>query len=327
MIVGVLGAGAWGTALAIASARAGCSVVLWGRDAEVMAGIEQTRFNARLLPDVPLTPAVRATSDFESLAAADLILAAVPAQALRDALVHARVAIGRAVPIVVCAKGIERGSGLLMSDVVRAVMPGNPPASLSGPSFAADVARALPTAVTLAADSLDLAAGIAGVLASPALRLYYSDDLAGVEIGGAVKNVLAIACGIAQGRGLGASAVAALTARSFAELARFGRALGARSETLTGLSGLGDLVLTCGTAQSRNFALGVAIGKGADPAMAGHGPLTEGVATAPILLSKARDLGVDMPIVESVEAVVAGRLAVDDAVQALLSRPSKVEAA
>ena len=325
MIVGVLGAGAWGTALAIAAARAGCSVTLWGRDGAAMAEMETSRLNPRLPPDLPLAPAIRATGELAELAPADLVLATVPAQVLRDALLHARVAIGPSVPVVVCAKGIERGSGLLMSEVVRAVMPGNPPASLSGPSFAADVARGLPTAVTLAADALDLAAEIARTLASPALRLYHSDDLVGVEIGGAVKNVLAIACGIAQGRGLGASAVAALTARSFAELSRFGRALGARTDTLTGLSGLGDLVLTCGTAQSRNFSLGLAIGKGADPAIAGHGALTEGVATAPILLSRARDVGVDMPIVESVDAVLAGRLTVDDAIQALLSRPSKVE--
>ena len=211
--------------------------------------------------------------------------------------------------------------------MARSVLPDNPPAALSGPSFAADVGRGLPTAVTLGAETVERATAIAALLATPELRLYHSDDLAGVEIGGAVKNVLAIACGITQGRGLGASAVAALTARAFAELVRFGRAYGARSETLMGLSGFGDLVLTCGTEQSRNFALGVALGQGVDRRAADGGKLAEGVATAPILLAKARERRVDMPIVESVDAILAGRLAVDEAVEALLARPARDEAA
>ncbi len=323
--VGVLGAGAWGTALATVAARAGCDVVLWGRDPDAIAAIEATRENARHLPGIALASAISATADIMALAAADLILVAVPAQALRTTLLHAVHAIRPYVPVAICAKGIERGSGLLLSDVVRRVLASNPPAALSGPSFAADVGRGLPTAVTLAAASLEQAATIARPLATPELRLYLSDDLVGVEIGGAVKNVLAIACGIAQGYGLGASAVAALTARAFAELSRFGRAYGARAETLAGLSGLGDLVLTCGTAQSRNFSLGLALGRGADLLAASDGKLVEGVATAPILLAKAREHGIAMPIVESVDAILAGRLAVRDAVEALLSRPIGAE--
>ena len=325
--VGILGAGAWGTALATVAARAGRPVILWGRDGDRMPVIAAARENVRFLPGVPLDPAIRPTADADRLSEADLVLAAVPAQTLRAVLVAAGRAIRPGIPIVVCAKGIERGSGLLMSDVVRGSLAGNPPAALSGPSFAADVGSGLPTAVTLAAETAAGAAAIAAQLSTPGFRLYHSDDLAGVEIGGAVKNVLAIACGIAQGRGLGASAVAALTARAFAELVRFGRAQGARAETLMGLSGFGDLVLTCGTAQSRNFSLGLALGRGGDRATAEGGALAEGVATAPILLAKAREAGVDMPIAESVAAILAGQITVDAAIDMLLARSVGAEAA
>ena len=324
--IAVLGAGAWGTALATVAARAGHPVILWGRDQDVMAAMAKTRENARHLPGVPLAAAVRPTAELGASSDADLILAAVPSQALRPTLLAVAPMLRRGAPVVVCAKGLERGSGLLLSHVVRSVLTESPPAVLSGPSFAADVGRGLPTAVTLAAETLSQAAAIASVLATPEFRLYQSDDLVGVEIGGAVKNVLAIACGIAQGRGLGASAVAALTARAFAELSRYGRACGARPDTLGGLSGLGDLVLTCCSTQSRNFSVGRALGQGADLAAACAGRLAEGVHTAPVLLAEARERGVRMPIVESVDAILGGRVTVDGAIEALLARPAGAEA-
>jgi glycerol-3-phosphate dehydrogenase (NAD(P)+) len=257
--------------------------------------------------------------------AADLVLLAVPAQAAR---VAARALAGRpapGVPVVACAKGIERGTGRWMTEVLGECLPAHPAAILSGPSFAADVAAGLPTAVTLAAHD-DLAARIARQLAIPTFRLYHRDDVRGVEIGGATKNVLAIASGVVAGRGLGASAQAALVARSFAELARFGRALGARPETLTGLSGLGDLVLTCTTMQSRNFALGWALGRGEPLASALAGAKrAEGVFTAAALVELARQNAVEMPIAASVDAILAGRTDVDAAIEALLARPRKAE--
>ena len=323
--IGVLGAGAWGTALAAAAARAGNGVILCARDPGVADSIEGSRENTRHLPGVRLEPAIRCTADPGALAEADLILAAVPAQALRGALGSVAPFVDPRAPIVICAKGIERETGLPMNAVVRAVCPGHEPAALSGPSFAADVGLGLPTAVTLAARQLELAQTIAARLASPTLRLYHSDDLDGCEIGGAVKNVLAIACGIAEGRGLGASAVAALTARAFAELLRFGRAHGARAETLMGLSGFGDLVLTCRSAQSRNFAFGLALGQGLSIDEAGRGRLVEGAMTAPVVLRKARALGVAMPIVENVVAILGGRLRIEEAVDGLLARPQRAE--
>lgn len=323
--VGVLGAGAWGTALAVTCARAGQPVALWSRFAPWAERLQAARENARDLPGVALPREIVATADADSLRAADLILAAVPAQALREALLSLGPSIRPGTPVVVCAKGIERGTGAAMREVVRACCPGCPPAALSGPSFAADVGAGLPTAVTLAAERLDVAEGVARRLATPTFRLYHTDDLVGVEIGGAAKNVLAIACGIAAGRRLGASAQAALMARAFAELSRFGRASGARPETLMGLSGLGDLVLTCGSAQSRNYSFGLALGQGTGVPSAMRGRLVEGVATAPVLEAAARRLGVEMPIVDAVTAVLAGRSSVAGAIEALLARPPRAE--
>ena len=323
--IGVLGAGAWGTALAVSAARAGQSVELWSRFAPWAERLRSARENARDLPGVRLPDAIVATADAEALRGVDLILAAVPAQALRDTLLTLGPTIRAGTPVVVCAKGLERGTGAAMRDIVRACCPGCPPAALSGPSFAADVGAGLPTAVTVAAEDLRLAERIARRLATPTFRLYHTDDLVGVEIGGAAKNVLAIACGIAAGRGLGASAQAALMARAFSELSRFGRASGARPETLMGLSGLGDLVLTCGSAQSRNHAFGQALGQGAETLSATRGKLIEGVATAPVLQAAARRLGVEMPIVDSVAAVLAGRSSVAGAIEALLARPPRAE--
>jgi len=318
----VLGAGAWGTALANVAARAGHEVHLWGRDPAAMAALARTRENPHL-PGVTLDAGVTPQTDLAAAARADLLLAVVPAQATRDLATRLKGLVAPGRPIVLCSKGIERGTGLFMSEVLAEALPDNPAAILSGPSFAADVSRGLPTAVTLAAQDEALAKAIAAALGAPSFRLYHTADVIGAQIGGAAKNVLAIACGIAAGRGLGASAVAALVARGFAELSRFGRSYGARPDTLMGLSGLGDLVLTCGSTQSRNYSFGYAIGRGEAP---GQGKLAEGAFTAGALVELATARGVDMPIAQSVDAIVAGRISVDAAVEALLARPSKAEA-
>ena len=322
-IVGVAGAGAWGMALANAAAAAGSAVVLWGRDAGRMGALEATRLSGKL-PGVRLSGRVAATGDLAALARCEAILVATPAQATRETAGRLAGLPGSA-PLVTCAKGIERGSHAFMTEVLSEAAPGRAAAILSGPSFAADVAAGLPTAVTLAASDEALARGLCRLLHGPNLRLYHSTDVRGVEIGGAAKNVLAIACGVAAGRGLGASAVAALIARGFAELRRFGAAFGARGPTLMGLSGLGDLVLTCSSAQSRNFAFGLALGRGASAAEAKAGGLAEGAFTAAALTEMARDRGVDMPIANCVEALVEGSLDVAGAVGALLARPQKSE--
>ena len=323
--VSVLGAGAWGTALANMAARAGHEVRLWGRDGAAMAALARTRENPHL-PGVTVDAGVTPLADLAQAASADLLLAVVPAQATRELALRLQGLVAPGKPIVLCSKGIERDTGLFMSEVLAQTLPDNPVAVLSGPSFAADVSRGLPTAVTLAAQDEALARDIAAALSAPAFRLYHSSDVIGAEIGGAAKNVLAIACGIAAGRGLGASAGAALVARGFAELSRFGRSYGARPDTLMGLSGLGDLVLTCGSTQSRNFSFGLAIGRGEAPEQALQGKLAEGAFTAGVLAKLAKARGVDMPIAQSVEAIVAGRIGVDAAVEALLARPSKAEA-
>jgi glycerol-3-phosphate dehydrogenase (NAD(P)+) len=322
----VLGAGAWGTALANAMASAGRDVVLWGRDGSGMAEIQARRENARHLPGVRLEPRVHATADLDLACAASVLLAVVPTQSIRALAGQLAGRLAPQTPLVLCAKGIEQGTRLFVTQIVAETLPQARPAILSGPSFATDVAKGLPTAVTLAAADLDLAADLADLLAAPALRLYHSGDVRGVEIGGAAKNVLAIACGIAAGKGLGASAGAALVARGFAELLRFGRVFGGQPETFMGLSGLGDLVLTCGSAHSRNFAMGAALGRGEPPDAANHGKLAEGAFTATVLVDMARSAGIDMPISQSVDAVLAGRLDVDAAVDALLARPLKAEA-
>jgi glycerol-3-phosphate dehydrogenase (NAD(P)+) len=325
--IAVLGGGAWGTALANLAARAGAQVILWTRDPAHAAEIAATGFNARRLPGVPLLANVTATSDLALIQGADIVLLAVPAQTLRETAARARPHIAPHVPVIICAKGIERATGLFMSDVIAQTLPDNPPAVLSGPSFAEDVARGLPTAVTLAARDAEGAEALAAAFAAPWFRLYHTADIRGVEIGGSVKNVLAIACGIAAGRGLGKSAGAALIARGFAELTRFGRALGADPGTLMGLAGLGDLVLTCGSTQSRNYSFGFALGQGVsvEDAQAAAGTV-EGAQTCGILVELARRQGVDMPIAQAVESVLTGRVSVEDAITALLARPAKAEA-
>jgi glycerol-3-phosphate dehydrogenase (NAD(P)+) len=319
--IGVLGAGAWGTALANAAARAGREVVLWDIDAGHIATLTETRTNAAYLPGVDLEPSVRPIAALADIVDADAVLMVVPAQAMSLAASNAAIHLRPGAPVISCAKGIERGSLQFMSQILRAVLPDNPAAVLSGPSFAADVARGLPTAVTIAADDEWLAADLASALASPGLRLYHSDDVLGVEIGGAAKNVLAIGAGIAAGRGLGASAGAALIARGFAELRRLGSALGAKPETLMGLSGLGDLVLTATTTQSRNFSYGQAIGRGETP----PDKLAEGAFTAQALVDLGEKHDVELPIARAVRDVLDRAISVGEAVEELLARPLKAE--
>jgi glycerol-3-phosphate dehydrogenase (NAD(P)+) len=319
--VGVIGAGAWGTALAAVAARAGRDVVLYARDAAHAAQIQATRTNPRL-PAVPLDASVNVTADIAAAARADLVLVATPAQHLRGAVMHLAPQLAKATPVIACAKGIERGTHKFMTDVIAETAPDATPAILSGPSFADDVARGLPTAVTLATRDEALASSLVQSLGSPTFRPYHTTDVRGVEIGGAAKNVLAIAAGIVAGRELGASALAALTTRGFSELARLGRACGARAETLVGLSGLGDLILTCSSLQSRNFALGIALGRGERPAT---GKLAEGEFTAPVLIELAASQNIEMPVSNAVAAILARQLTIDAAIEGLLTRPFKAE--
>jgi glycerol-3-phosphate dehydrogenase (NAD(P)+) len=319
--VGVIGAGAWGTALAGVAARAGHAVTLWARSPEVAVRIRETGANEAYLPGLAVPANITATANRSDLAGAGVVLIATPAQAVRKTLAQFAAQFAPGTAAVMCAKGIERGSQRLMSEVLADELPEAQAYVLSGPSFAGDVARNLPAAVTLAGPSLDAAARLAEALSLPSFRIYASDDITGVQLGGAVKNVLAIACGISDGRGLGDSARAALTTRAFAELARFGRAMGARPETLTGLSGLGDLVLTCASRQSRNFAYGIALGEGAS---APRGTV-EGVPTAGVVSDMAQARGIDMPICAAVRRIVEGSSEIDEELGRLLARPLKPE--
>jgi glycerol-3-phosphate dehydrogenase (NAD(P)+) len=319
--VGVIGAGAWGTALAGVAARAGRAVVLYARNAESAAQMQSTRANPRL-PGVRLDERIEISGDIAAAARADIILIATPAQNLRDAVSRLAPHLKPATPVVAAAKGIERGTHRFMTEVIAEAAPEAVPAILSGPSFADDVARGLPTAVTLAAKDEALASALVQALGSPTFRPYHTSDVRGVEIGGAAKNVLAIAAGIVEGRKLGASALAALTTRGFSELARLGRACGARGETLAGLSGLGDLVLSCSSLQSRNFALGIALGRG-EPKP--QGKLAEGEFTAPVLIELAASQNVDMPVSKAVAAILSGKVTIDAAIEGLLTRPFKAE--
>jgi glycerol-3-phosphate dehydrogenase (NAD(P)+) len=326
--IAVVGAGAWGSALANTIARAGRAVLLATRD-RAGADILVERRESPRLPGVQIDERVGIAPLAVEVGRYDAVLLAVPAQQLRAAARVIAPELAAGTPVVACAKGIERGTRRFMTEVIADTAPAALPAVLSGPSFAADVARGLPAAVTLAAREEATAAALARALGSAAFRPYHSTDVRGVEIGGAAKNVLAIAAGIVAGRGLGASAAAALVTRGFAELFRFGRALGARAETLTGLSGLGDVILTCSSAQSRNYSLGIALGKGGAahagaPAPTG-GKLAEGVFTAPVLLEMARAHGIEMPIAAAVTDILAGTASVDEAVEALLTRPFRAE--
>jgi glycerol-3-phosphate dehydrogenase (NAD(P)+) len=318
--ISVLGGGAWGTALAQACARAGRDVTLWEFDqgnAEHLTNQRESRF----LPGVKLDAGIKITRALAEAARAEAILLVVPAQAMRSVIKSLAQTMAANTPVITCAKGIEHGTQKFMTEIIAECAPNAVPAILSGPSFAADVARGLPTAVTIAAADADVAEALAQAMNSGTFRPYHSTDVRGVEVGGAVKNVLAIASGIVTGRGLGASASAALTTRGFAELVRFGRAFGARAETMTGLSGLGDLILTCSSPQSRNFSFGVALGKAVKP----DGKLAEGAFTAPVLLEMARAKNIEMPISAAIAAVLANKMSVDQAIESLLTRPIKSE--
>lgn len=321
--IAVLGAGAWGTALAASFARAGHDGLLWGRDAETVAAINDRHRNPNYLGDIALPEELRATTDVDAaLSGAQTVVLAVPAQKLRDFLA---INLTKTEPhslLVSTAKGIDRASGHTMSEIIDDIAGRERSAVLSGPSFAADVAAGLPTAVTVAAHDLDIAKALAETLSSKTLRGYASDDLMGVEMGGALKNVLAIAAGIVHGYSLGASAVAALTTRGFAELQRVAAALGGRPETLAGLSGLGDLILSCGSEKSRNFAYGAALARGEDLS---NRPLAEGVFTASVAAKLAHEHGLDAPIISAVDAILDGRITVLEAMDGLMSRPLKTE--
>jgi glycerol-3-phosphate dehydrogenase (NAD(P)+) len=321
-MIGVVGGGAWGTALAQVMA-AKEDVILWAREAEVVAAINSAHENRLFLPGIRLDDRIRATGDTAELAAADVWLVVAPAQHLRTVVTACP--LGHRPTLVLCAKGIEAGSLKLMAEVVGDVSEA-PVAVLSGPTFAAEVARGLPTAVTLAVDDAAKGKALVARLARPNFRPYLSDDVTGAEIGGAVKNVLASACGVVEGAGLGLNARAALIARGFAEMTRFGLARGARAETLAGLSGLGDLVLTCSSPNSRNFALGLGIGRGERAAdlLAATRTVAEGASTAPVLVAAARAAAVDMPITAAVTALLDGA-PLGEIIAALLARPLRPE--
>jgi glycerol-3-phosphate dehydrogenase (NAD(P)+) len=324
-MIGVVGAGAWGTALANVVAAGGQSAPLWSRDGAHAEAMAAQRTNPRFLPGVELHAGVGPTADLGDLVESQAVLLVTPAQATREITTVLASVLPDRTPLVLCAKGLERGSNRFLSEVVAELRPRAPVAVLSGPSFAADVARGLPTAVTLACRDAALARDLATALSGPTFRVYHRTDVRGVEIGGAAKNVLAIACGAVSGRGLGESARAALMARGFAELLRFAESHGAERDTLMGLAGLGDVVLTCSSPQSRNFAFGERLGRGVPVAEAAGGKLVEGALTAPVLAALARDREVDMPVAAAVDAVIAGRATLDQAIDALMQRPLKSE--
>jgi len=322
--LGVIGGGAWGTALAQVASADGRETFLWALEPDVIAAINERHENPVFLAGIALNPEIRATSDLADLEACDAWLVVTPAQHMRSVLEHAADCDK---PLLLCSKGMEESTGELLHRVAKQVCPRADIAVLSGPTFAHEVAKGLPTAVTLAAEDLSLAEQLRDRLAQPTFRIYVTDDVAGAEVGGAVKNVLAIACGVVEGAGLGQNARAALIGRGFAEMTRFGLGFGARAETLTGLSGLGDLVLTCSSTSSRNYSLGVGIGEGRSAAelLADRKTVAEGAFTAPVLARVAREKGIEMPIVDAVDALIAGHANVDQVLDALLSRPPRAE--
>jgi glycerol-3-phosphate dehydrogenase (NAD(P)+) len=324
----IIGAGAWGTALSVVARRAGSMPVLWARDRTIVAAINERHENPSLLPGAILDSTIVATSDIDAATAdAEAALLAIPAQFLRAVILTLRPGLPSGLPVLHCSKGIEAESLRTMSEVSAELLPNSPVAVLSGPTFAAEVARGLPTAVTIASCDAALAHAFVGALGSGRFRPYLSDDPTGAEIGGAVKNVIAIACGTVVGRGLGENARASLITRGLAEMVRVGLAKGARAETFRGLSGLGDLVLTCSSAQSRNYALGLALGRGQVPgeALAGRRSVVEGVATATAVSGLAQRLGIEMPISDAVDAVLHRGASIDTMIDGLLRRPHRRE--
>ena len=326
--IGVIGGGAWGTALALAAQRAGRQTLLWAREPAVVEGINTAHENRDYLPGVTLPAALRATGDWAEVAGCDAVLLVSPAQHLRSACGQLALHLRAGVPVVICAKGIELDSHALMSEAAAAALPaGTPLAVLSGPTFAAEVARGLPTAVTLACADAAIGAALVEALGSRTFRPYLSDDVVGSQIGGAVKNVLAIACGVVEGRKLGDNARAALITRGLAEITRLALALGGRAETLMGLSGLGDLTLTCSSLQSRNMSLGAALGAGRSLSdiLAERRSVAEGVYTAAAVVGLAKAKGVDMPICAAVDAILNHGAGLDDTIAGLLARPFRGE--
>lgn len=325
--IGVIGAGAWGTALAQMLASDGREILLWALETEVVAAINGEHRNPPYLAAATLSERVRATGNIAEFAGFDVVLAVTPAQHLGRILAGLSGFVG---DLVLCCKGIEAGTGRLMADVARDALPGASLAVLSGPTFAHEVAAGLPTAVTLACEGgQEQWARLSGAIARQNFRPYYSEDIVGAEIGGSVKNVLAIACGVVDGMKLGQNARAALIARGYAEMLRFGIAKGAGADTLSGLCGLGDLVLTCSSTSSRNFSLGKALGEGADPValMSNRLTVAEGAHTAPVLQHLSRQMGIDMPITDAVCALLKGEVNAHEMVGALLARPLRQEVA
>jgi len=325
--IGVIGAGAWGTALAMAAARAGADVVLQARETEVVESVNARHENSLFLPGIALDPAIRATASMTEAAQADALLLVTPAQHLRAACRALKPDLKPGVPVIICAKGIEIETGSLMSEAAAAELGSQPVAVLSGPTFAAEVAKGLPTAVTLAIRDEALGRRLLAALGGRTFRPYLSDDLVGAQVGGAVKNVLAIACGIVHGRNLGDNARAALITRGLAEIARLGARLGARAETLMGLSGLGDLTLTCSSLQSRNMSLGAALGQGRslEQVLGERRSVAEGVYTARAVTKLAAEKGVDMPLCQAVDALLNQGADLDAIIDALMTRPFKAE--
>jgi glycerol-3-phosphate dehydrogenase (NAD(P)+) len=321
--IAVLGAGSWGTALALVLMRAGNTVMLWGRDKAVVEEINTNQTNTRYLPGIVLAPSIAATDNLaETLTGAEIILAVTPAQTTGELTHKIAGNLDRPRIVVCCAKGIDRKTGKLPGQIIRESLPDCSISALSGPSFATDVARGLPTAVTIASDNAELSNRLAAIFSSAQFRCYASTDLKGVELGGALKNVIALAVGVARALQLGASAEAALIARGFAEITRLAAALGARPQTIAGLSGLGDLVLTCSGGQSRNFTYGLALGQGNNPDTL---PLAEGAFTAGIAARIAEQYKIDAPIIEAVSRVLENKITPQEAVVQLLERPLKME--
>jgi len=327
--IGVLGAGAWGTALAQAISTAGHQTVLWAHEQEVADAINRDHENPLYLQGFSLNPAIRATTILAEAGEADAVFLVVPAQFLRGVAIRLAPDIASGVAAVICAKGIEQDTSALMSEVVAETLPGRPIAVLSGPSFASEVAAGLPIAVTLAATDERTGNDLMEALGTPQIRPYLTNDVIGAEIGGAVKNVLAIACGITEGRKFGNSARAAIITRGLAEMTRLCVAKGGRAETMMGLSGIGDLTLTCTSTQSRNYSLGVELGQGKALAdiMASRRSVAEGVFSAAAVAALARQVGVEMPIVEAVDSIVNKGETVDTKIRELLARPFRAESA
>ncbi len=325
--IGVIGGGAWGTALAEVLAKDSRDVTLWAMEDEVVESINAKHENSMYLAGVPLSKNLKATNDIHEAAGKEVILLVTPAQHMRKTLEDIKPSLDNQRPVVICSKGIELKTGLLLSDVAKQVIPDTPTGVLSGPTFASEIARGLPSAVTIGAESMDLARDLQNALGVKRFRPYVTSDMIGTQLGGAIKNVIAIACGIVSGRQLGDSARAALLTRGIAEIARLGVAMGSQKDTLLGMCGIGDLMLTCSSMQSRNYSLGYALGQGdsLEDILGARNAVTEGVHSAQSTLALAKKHAVDMPITEAVNKCLNEGMAIDDAIEEMLNRPFKYE--